>query len=87
MANVLALISQSGFNDLERQHGAIALESTKPVTAYHSKNKRLQSLAEGGSLFMVAVRDEQLWRCCTVHVRAPGPAPPRSDHRAPGQPG
>jgi hypothetical protein len=49
MANILALVSKSGFKDIERQYGEIALGATCPITTYYSKNKRLAALADGGS--------------------------------------
>lgn len=65
MASVLALLSKSFF---ETKVAVRELGETAPIDRYFSKNKRLDALAAGGSLFLVTVRppDEALWLVAVI---------------------
>jgi len=58
--DLLAIVSKAIF---ERDAPAIIPGAVWPVDRYTSQNKALQSLAEGGRIFLVTVRppDERLW--------------------------
>lgn len=61
MSNLLALVSKSGFRDIQSAFGDLVEGRVLGVDRYHSKHKRLEPLADGGSLFLVTVRDDRLW--------------------------
>lgn len=60
MADLLAIVSKAEFED---KHRGAKLGDVLSIDRYVSKNPRLESLASGGSLFLVTVRppDEALW--------------------------
>ena len=64
MPDILAIVSKAIFERDARLAGTtIAPGQVWPVDRYTSSNKALQSLADGGRIFLVTVRppDEQLW--------------------------
>jgi uncharacterized protein (TIGR02996 family) len=59
MSSVLAIVSKAVF---EKQARGLGLGDVWPTDRYASKGKVLETLAEGGSLFLVTVRPpEELW--------------------------
>jgi|GEM_PF-1306683 len=68
MASVLALLSKAFFEKKLLDGQTPALDDVVPVDTYFSKHKALQSLADGGDLYLVTVRppDESLWLVATI---------------------
>ena len=64
MPDILAIVSKAIFERDARLAGTtVAPGQVWPVDRYTSSNKALQSLADGGRIFLVTVRppDERLW--------------------------
>ncbi len=60
--SVLAIVSKAVFKKAQKGKPALEVGDVFETSEYVSKNKRLQRLADGGSLYLVTVRpDDVLW--------------------------